>query len=101
MSKGKKNLDRKKQIALVLAAIVMICYLVYMVYRLAIKPTETFIIENGKISSEETVQGYIIRDEEIIKGENYKNGVAQIKGEGEKVAKGEAIFRYYTNGEED
>lgn len=46
------------------------------------------------------IYGYVIRDEVVIKGENYKNGINQIKVEGEKVAKGEAIFRYYTSGEE-
>ena len=101
MNKEKRKLDIKKQIALIVIAVAIVCYLIYMVYKLAIKPTETFIIENGKISSEEAVQGYIIRDEEVLKGENYKNGLVQIKAEGEKVAKGEAIFRYYTSGEED
>lgn len=80
---------------------IILCYAIYTVYRLAIKPTDTFIIENGKLSSEENVQGYIIRDETVLKGENYKNGLSQIKTEGEKVAKGEAIFRYYTKGEEE
>ena len=101
MNKEKRKLDIKKQIALIVIAVAIVCYLIYMVYKLAIKPTETFIIENGKISSEEAVQGYIIRDEEVLKGENYKNGLVLIKAEGEKVAKGEAIFRYYTSGEED
>src|SRR5699024_10959903 len=45
--------------------------------------------------------GYIIRDETVIKGDNYKNGIEQIKTEGEKVAKGEAIFRYYSNNEQN
>ena len=36
----------------------------------------------------------------VLKGENYKNGIEQIKSEGEKVAKGEAIFRYYTKNED-
>lgn len=90
----------KKKILLILAIIAILSYVIYIVYNLIIKPTDTFVIENGKISSEETVQGYIIRDETVLKGENYKNGLVQIKAEGEKVAKGEAIFRYYTNGEE-
>lgn len=34
-------------------------------------------------------------------GQNYKNGLIQIKTEGEKVAKGDAIFRYYSNNEEE
>ena len=49
---------------------------------------------------EETDIGYIIRDEVVVQGENYKNGMEQIKSEGEKVAKDEAIFRYYSQNEE-
>ena len=44
--------------------------------------------------------GYIIREETIVEGENTQNGILQIKTEGEKVAKGEYIFRYYSNNEE-
>ena len=40
--------------------------------------------------------GYIIRDEKVVKGNNYKNGMEQIKTEGEKTAKGESIYRYYS-----
>lgn len=101
MKKENKKLNLKKYIIFIVILAIILCYAIYMVYRLAIKPTDTFIIENGNISSEESVQGYIIRDETVLKGENYKNGLLQIKSEGEKVAKGEAIFRYYTTGEEE
>ena len=101
MSKQKRKINRNKQVALIAILIIFLCYTIYMVYRFVIKPTDTFIIENGKISEEEAVQGYIIRDETVLKGENYKNGLVQIKAEGEKVAKGEAIFRYYTTGEQN
>ena len=45
--------------------------------------------------------GYVIRDEKVAKGNNSKNGMMQIKAEGEKVAKGSQIFRYYTKNEEE
>lgn len=44
--------------------------------------------------------GYVIREEMIIQGSNYKNGMIQIKSEGERVAKGDSVFRYYSNNEE-
>lgn len=97
----KRQINRKKQIIFIIILMIILCYTIYTVYHLLIKPTDTFIIENGKISLEQAVQGYIIRDETVLKGENYKNGLVQIKSEGEKVAKGEAIFRYYTKGEEN
>ena len=100
MKQEKRQLNRKKYIAFIIIVIIIIGYAIYTIYNLAIKPTSTFIVENGNLASEENLQGYIIRDETVLKGENYKNGMVQIKAEGEKVAKGERIFRYYTKGEE-
>ena len=54
----------------------------------------------GKIYQEETTYGYIIRDETVLYGQNYKNGLVEIKTEGTKVAKDENVFRYYSNNEE-
>lgn len=84
-------------------AAVIIFIIVFCIYKLIIfvqNPTDTFRVENGQIYEEERANGYIIREETIVKGENYKNGIEEIKAEGERVAKGEAIFRYYTTGEE-
>lgn len=99
LKKKKEKLDIKLIIVLVLI-LAIIAYVVFSVISLFIKPTDAFTVENGKISFEETVQGYVIREETVLKGENYKNGMSQIKLEGERVAKGEPIFRYYTNGED-
>ena len=77
----------------------IICYVLVSIIKLIINPTNTVIVKEGKISKEETDTGYIIRDEVVVKGENYKNGMEQIVDEGSKIAKGESIFRYYSNGE--
>lgn len=45
--------------------------------------------------------GYIIREETVLKGQNYKNGMVKIKTEGERVEKGGTVFRYYTKGENE
>lgn len=100
MKKEKQKRLIKKSI-LFLFAITISIYIVFAILGLIQKPTDTFVIEKGRLSEEETAQGYIIRDEEVITGQNYKNGMAQIKTEGERVAKDEAIFRYYTSGEEN
>ena len=47
------------------------------------------------------LNGYIIRDEEIIKGEESTNGLTQIVTEGTRISKGEAIFRYYSSNEDE
>lgn len=98
--KQERKLNKRKYIAFCIIVFAILAYAIYITCNLIIKPTDTFVVNNGKLSYEETKQGYIIRDEIVVKGENYKNGMNQIKTEGEKVAKGEAIFRYYTSGEE-
>lgn len=69
--------------------------------RLLKKPSSTFVVEKGSISYEESGTGYLIRDEIVLEDSNEKSGMVQIKYEGEKVAKGDPVFRYYSNNEED
>lgn len=45
--------------------------------------------------------GYVIRDEKVAKGNNSENGMVQIKSEGERVSKGDQIFRYRSQNEEE
>ena len=103
---NKKQHQKKKvklNIKLVLAAIILLIFVIcftYSIISLFINPTDTFMIDNGEISSYEEAVGYIIRDEKLFQGENYKNGISQIKTEGQRVAKGDPIFRYFTNNEE-
>ncbi len=76
-------------------------YFIYVIYLLVRQPTDIFTVEEGKLYLEETDVGYVIRDEVVVKGNQYKNGMEQIKNEGEKVAKNENIFRYYSKNEEN
>lgn len=99
-SKTNKN-NKSKIIVIILIIIFVSIYFLLSTIKLIQQPTDTFVVENGKVSQEETGIGYIIREEQVIQGNNYKNGMAQIKSEGEKVAKGENIFRYYSNNEEN
>lgn len=87
---------------LIISAVILfiIAFCIYKVVMFIKNPTDTFTVEQGKIYQTEKAIGYIIREETIVKGSNYKNGIEQIKTEGERVAKGEAIFRYYSSGEE-
>ena len=91
----------KKRIILYIVLILILSYLVYTLYLLIKQPTDTFTVEEGKLYLEETDIGYVIRDEQVVKGTNYKNGMEQIILEGEKAAKNEAIFRYYSQNEEN
>lgn len=96
-----KLLKKHKRKILMLALLCIVAYIIYVIAQLIKDPTDTVYVEMGQIQEEETAVGYVIRDETVIKGDNYKNGIEQIKTEGEKVAKGEAIFRYYSNNEQN
>lgn len=98
--KNKKVKKKNKKVVYIALALIII-YVIYTVYLLAGEQSKVFTVEQGKLYLEETNTGYIIRDETVIKGENYKNGMEQIKSEGEKVAKDESVFRYYSQNEEN
>lgn len=107
MSKNKKKslykINKKKivKILLPISILTIAIFILYTIINLIIVPTEMFIIKNDTISTEEGSIGYVIRDEKTAKGNNYGNGMIQIKAEGEKVANGDPIFRYYSSNEED
>ena len=102
--KKKSNISKRNVIKvtfLIIMAIIVFSYICYAIFNLIKQPTDTFVVEQGQLYIEENDVGYVIRDEVVVQGKNYKNGIVQIKYEGEKVSKGEPIFRYYSNGEEE
>lgn len=98
--RSKEKVDNKKIMIYIALALVLV-YLIYAVYLLVKEPTGKVTVEQGTLYLEETNIGYVIRDEQVVKGNNYKNGMEQIKNEGEKTAKGESIYRYYSQNEEN
>ena len=100
-NKRNKKKVKGKKLIIYLTFVFVLIYLIYAVYLLVKEPTDKVTVENGTLYSEETDIGYVIRDEQVVKGNNYKNGMEQIKNEGEKAAKGESIYRYYSKNEEE
>ena len=98
MKKGKDT--NKKRIIIYISIILIILYLMYAVYMLVKQPTDKVTVDKGTLYLEETDIGYVIRNEQVVKGNNYKNGMERIKNEGEKTAKGDSIYRYYSKNEE-
>ena len=97
----KKNKNIRYKITISIVALVFLIYLIINIYNLIKQPTNIFIVEEGNLSQTEDAVCYIIRDETILQGENYKNGMSKIMGEGEKVQVGAAVFRYYTKNEDE
>lgn len=71
----------------------MICLTIFLIYfmfnitKIIGKGTDTFMVEEGVLSYEEQAKGYIIRDEKVLKGDNYSNGISQIIPDGKRVSK--------------
>ena len=97
----KTTVNQKKKIILNVIIVVVLIYVIYAIYLLIKEPTNIFTIEEGTLYQEETDIGYVIRKETVVRGNNYKNGMEQIKAEGERAAKDENIFRYYSTNEEN
>ncbi len=98
INKKRKNRKRKNFIMKIICfvTIIYICFAVYLIGKTS---NDTIIVETGTLTEEESATGYIIRDEIVVQGENYKNGIYQIVSEGEKAAKNQTIFRYYGRSE--
>ena len=96
-----KKINKQKLMAVYIAAVLLLIYLIYIIYLLIKQPTNIFTVEEGKLYKEETNVGYVIRNEKVVKGDNYKNGMEPIVAEGSRAAVNEKIFRYYSNNEEN
>lgn len=104
MRNNEKNRSVKKRtevnILAVISGLAIIVYVMYTVILLLYKPTDIFMVEYGELSINELVQGYVIRNEDVISGNDNGNGIEQIILEGKKAAKNEPIFRYYSENEQ-
>ena len=100
LNEFRKKIEKKKLIMdiIFIVVIVYVCYALYLIIK---TPKDMITVENGTLTVEESATGYIIRDETIVKGKNYKNGIYQIIPEGERAAKNQAIFRYYGTNEDE
>lgn len=89
------------KIIAILLAIAVLIYVVSAVYLLIVNTADTYIVKQGTLSKEDEAVGYIIRNEKVVKGENFENGIFEIASEGQRVAVGESIFRYYNDSEKE
>ena len=98
LEEKRKKKEKKKRIIyfLVLALIVYIIITVFLIMK---TPTDTVIVNRGSLTYDENMTGFIIRDETVVKGKKYKNGIYKIVFEGEKAAKNQIIYRYYGDNE--
>ena len=94
-------MKKARKIIAILLTIAVIIYVVASILMLLQQTSDTYVVKQGTISEEDESIGYIIREEKVVKGENYTNGIYAIASEGQRVAKGESIFRYYSDSEQE
>lgn len=89
------------QVFVLSVIIFAVVFCIYKIIALAIRPTDSFLVEKGRISQEEGVIGYVIRDEKVIKTPETNSKLVHIKNEGERVSVGEEVFRYEATNEQE
>ena len=94
-----KNLGKGKAIIAILSGIIIVAYVISAIYLLIVHQSDTYVISQGTVTQEDETVGYIIRDEQVKKSDNYNNGIYAIASEGQRVAINEPIFRYYSDTE--
>lgn len=94
-----KNLGKGKAIIAILSGIIIVAYVISAIYLLIVHQSDTYIISQGTVTQEDETVGYIIRDEQVKKSDNYNNGIYAIASEGQRVAINEPVFRYYSDTE--
>ncbi len=104
MAKKRKNNKLKKQIKDAFILTIIACAIIYILYKvisLIASPTGTFILKESTISEEESKVAYVIRQENIIESTKTDRKIIPIKNEGERVAAGNPVYKYYNVDEEE
>lgn len=89
------------QVTLLSLIIFTAIFCIYQIITLLIRPTDSFLVEQGTIEQEESLTGYLIRDEKVVQTPENQGRLVQIKNEGERVSVGEEVFRYEAPNEKE
>mgnify|MGYP004507295897 FL=1 len=94
-------MKKSKKLIAIFSALIIITYMIWAIFLLVSRSSETYIVRQGTLTQEDEAVGYIIRDEKVEKGEDYENGIYEIATENQRVAVGNSIFRYYSDSEKE
>lgn len=90
-----ESFNVKKFLIIVFSLIFLLFFVLYFIHQLKNVPI-SFTIKKGRLAEEELVKAIFIRKEEILGENGTKKRIEKIKEEGSRVAKGEDVFRYYS-----
>ena len=94
---NKSKLNKKGVITNIIVILIAIAIMVVMfrtVIQLFMQPTELFVVEKGNLRLEETADAYIIRNEVVLKGENYKKIVTNVSSNNLPILRLHELFGY-------
>ncbi len=94
-----KKKGEKNKIFITAIFMVLVITLVVNSTKILKKSTEVFVVAEGSLYYEEPAEGFVIRDEIVLQGETYKNGMVKVVSDGERVAKNQVVFRHHSNSE--
>ncbi len=94
--KKEQKHKKLKLLIIILVVIFLVINLYPTLFEVFKNPNKTLIINTGTLSKDEIQEGFIIREEYLMNPEEGRSGIEKIVAEGEKVAKGEKIFKYYS-----
>lgn len=95
-----KKKGEKNKIFITLMFMVLVITLVINSTKILKKSTDVFVVAEGSLYYEEQAEGYVLRDEVVLQGESYKNGMVKVVSDGERVAKNQVVFRHHSNNED-
>ena len=95
-----KKKGEKNKIFIIAIFMLLVMTLVVNSTKILKKSTEVFVVAEGSLYYEEPAEGFVIRDEVVLQGETYKNGMVKVVSDGERVAKNQIVFRHHSNSED-
>lgn len=90
-----ESFNIKKFLIAIFSLMFLLFFIFYFIHQLKNVPI-SFTIKKGRLAEEELVKAIFVRKEEVLGENGTKKRIEKIKEEGSRVAKGEDVFRYYS-----
>ena len=100
MKNNREEINPKKVLITIIGMVLLLVFITNG-KQLLKSTSEKTTVSEGSLAYEEPVEGFVIRDEVVLQGENYKNGMVRVLSDGERAAMNQTVFRYYSNTEDE
>ena len=94
-------MKRKLRIIILIVIAIGVVVLVTNMKNIFGNQSEMFLVTDSTLSFEEPADAYVIRDEVVLEDNQEDNGMIQIVTDGYRAAKDDAVYRYYSESEDE